>query len=120
MIRELIDLPENVVGLEAVGEVTADDYETVVIPLLDAAHERFERIRCLYHAGPEFAGFTLGGLLDDARTGLRHFAHVEKVAVVTDRDWVATATRALGFLVPGEVRVFPDSGLEEAKRWVIS
>ena len=34
MIRILEDLPKNVLGVEASGKVTDDDYEQVLIPAL--------------------------------------------------------------------------------------
>jgi hypothetical protein len=36
MIEVLEHMPDGVVGVEAVGEFTANDYETVVIPTFEA------------------------------------------------------------------------------------
>ena len=40
MIEVLEDMPEGVVGVEAVGEVTANDYETVLIPTFETGRGR--------------------------------------------------------------------------------
>lgn len=37
MIRLIDQLPDNVIGFEAVGEVRASDYDTVLDPAVDAA-----------------------------------------------------------------------------------
>ena len=42
----------------------------------------------------------------------------ERVAVVTDVDWIGSMIRAFGFAMPGEVRVFDDDDLEAAREWI--
>ena len=37
MLELIEDLPDGVVGLTAIGEVTAEDYETVAMPAIDRA-----------------------------------------------------------------------------------
>jgi hypothetical protein len=36
---------------------------------------------------------------------------------VTDKDWMRQGITALGWLIPGEIRVFEPTELEEAKAW---
>jgi hypothetical protein len=55
---------------------------------------------------------------DDARLGLRHLSGWEKIALVTDVEWLRTAVRVFAFAIPAEVRVFANSELAEATRWV--
>ena len=40
MIELIPDLPENVLGFSAKGEVTVEDYETVLIPAVEARIKR--------------------------------------------------------------------------------
>ena len=42
----------------------------------------------------------------------------ERIAVVTDVDWIRTATKAFGFAMPGEVRVFSNAELGAARDWL--
>jgi len=42
----------------------------------------------------------------------------EKVAVVTDVDWIANATRLFGFTMPRPVKVFSNKKIAEAALWV--
>jgi hypothetical protein len=51
MITVLTDLPDNVLGFEAKGEVTGDDYEQVLIPAVEKHLETAEKIRLLYVLG---------------------------------------------------------------------
>jgi hypothetical protein len=118
VIERIRDLPDDVLGFTAKGTVTAADYETALIPAVEAALARHPRVRLLYHLGREFSGFEAGALWDDAKVGLRHLGAWERIALVTDVDWIRVATKALGFAMPGQVRVFPDSQLAAAKAWL--
>jgi hypothetical protein len=112
------DLPDNVLGLRASGEVTGNDYTTVLVPALEEKLTRFKKARLLYVLGDEFKGYTGGAAWEDAKVGMKHFTAFERLAVVTDIDWIENATKAFGFMFPGEVRVFEDDDLEEARQWV--
>lgn len=119
MIKLMPELPSHVVGLVASGQVTAEDYETVVIPTVESVLKTHDKIRLLYYIGPEWTGFTAGAMWDDAKVGLAHRAAWEKVAVVTDVPWVHAGVKYFGFTIPGEVKLFGNDRLEEAKAWVV-
>jgi hypothetical protein len=49
---------------------------------------------------------------------VRHATSYERVAVVSDEDWIRPALRALSFLLPGKARGFRVRDLAEAKAWL--
>ena len=55
-----------------------------------------------------------------ADTGFRarHAMSFERVAVVSDEDWMRPALRALSVLLPGKARGFPVRDLAAAKAWL--
>jgi len=118
MIKIISDLPNNVLGFESSGTVTGEDYETVLIPAVEAKLEEFPKIRLLYHLGPDFISYDLKAAWDDAKVGLSHLTSWEKIAVVTDTEWVSSGVKVFGFVIPGEVRVFGNDELSAAKEWV--
>ncbi len=118
MIEMMTDLPENVIGFTAQGKVTAADYEQQLVPAVEAALARADKVRLLYHLGADFDGFEAGALWEDAKVGLSHMAAWERIALVTDVEWIRLATKALGFAMPGEVRVFSDAQLHAARDWL--
>ena len=118
MIEVMTDLPERVLGLKASGEVTAEDYRTVLVPAVEAQLTRHEKVRLLYVFGDEFKGYTGGAAWEDAKVGMKHLTSFERVAIVTDVDWIEKTIKAFGFAVPGEVRVFDDDDLEAARQWI--
>jgi hypothetical protein len=119
MLRIIDDLPETVLGVEAVGKVTADDYRDVLVPAVEARIARFAKVRLLYVLGSGFEGFSGGAAWQDAMLGMRHLTAFERVAVVTDSDWLAGAIRAFGFAMPAEVRTFDGDELDEARGWIV-
>ena len=118
MLEKISDLPENVLGFSAKGTVTADDYETVIIPAVEAMLSREGKVRFLYHLGEDFSGFEAAAMWDDTKLGLKHFSGWERVALVSDVEWVRWAVKAFGLAMPGHVRVFQNRDLAEAQRWV--
>jgi hypothetical protein len=118
MIEQIADLPENVLGFEAKGKVTDSDYQSVIIPAVEALFARRSKARFLYHLGEAFAGFEASAVWDDTRLGLKHLRGWERMAVVSDVEWVRAAVKIFGLAIPGPVRVFRNEELAEAKRWI--
>jgi len=118
MITAYDDVPDKVAAFRASGEVTAQDYETTLIPAVEDKLGRHKKISLLYHLGPDFGGFTAGAMWDDTRVGFGHLAAWDRIAMVSDVSWIRNMVHALGFVVPGTIRVFGNNQLAEAKRWV--
>lgn len=117
MIVIMGGLPENVLGVEAIGKVTDDDYERVLLPAVREKLDSEGKIRLMYVLGDEFDGWTLGAMWEDAKLGGSHLRDWEKVAVVTDEDWLKHMVKAFGWMIPGDVRVFRLEEVEAAKEW---
>jgi hypothetical protein len=112
-------MPAGTLGFEASGTVTAEDYETVLVPALAAAADAGP-IRLLYLLGDDLESYSAGALWSDTRLWADHRGSWERVAVVTDVDWVEKAVKAFGWMMPGEVRVFDDDEVDEAKLWLVT
>jgi hypothetical protein len=118
MVELIPGLPDNVLGMEAKGEVTGDDYEQVVMPAIERQLEANGKARVLYVLGPEFSGYSAAAMWDDAKVGMTHPFSWERIAVVTDHDSYRRLVKGFGFLIPGDVRVFGVAELEDAKAWI--
>jgi hypothetical protein len=118
MIKLLPNLPSKVVGIVASGRVTAGDYESVVFPAIESKVKEHAKIRILYQIGPEFSGFTAGAMWDDAKVGLAHLSAWEKIAVVTDVDWIRAAVGIFRFVIPCPVKMFSNGQFAEARDWI--
>jgi hypothetical protein len=118
MIERIEGLPDNVLGFRAKGEVTGTDYETVLIPAVEEALATRRKIRLLYHLGEDFTGFDAKAMWDDAKVGLQHLTAWERIAMVSDITWIRGMVKAFGFVMPAQVRIFRNSELEAALKWV--
>ena len=120
MIEEIQGLPGNVVGFSASGKVTGEDYETVLIPALAAAHEEHGKLRMLFNIGAEVEGFEAAAMWDDTKVGLKHFTHFEKVAIVSDDQRIIRSIKTVGFMMPGAIELFGTDKMEDAKNWILA
>ncbi len=96
-----------------------EDYHRTLIPEAERRIERHKALRVLLILGAEFEGMTPAAMWADAKLGLRYWADFGRVAVVTDVDWVEKAVRLFAPLFHHPVRVFPNSALDAAERWIV-
>lgn len=122
MIERIPDMPPGTLGFRAGGQVTAADITDVLLPPVHDAVARGVRLRVLVVLAPDLARIDPGALWEDlkaaADAAVRHRDAWERTAVATDHDWVRAAAGLLGWIAPGELRVF-DAGEEDAARaWI--
>ena len=118
MLRAITDMPPETIGFEAVGEVEDEDWEKVVEPVLRREMATGHKLRLLYLIGARAREVEGEAMRADVGFRARHATSFERVAVVSDEDWMRPALRALSFLLPGKARGFPVRDLEDAKAWL--
>ena len=118
MLRRMKDMPVGTIGFEAVGEVEDDDWEDTVEPVLREEIAEGRKVRLLYVLGPAARDVEGDAVKADTGFRARHAASFERVAVVSDEDWMRPALRALSVLLPGKAKGFPSRDLAEAKAWL--
>ena len=118
MLRQMTDMPAGTIGFEAVGEVDDDDWEETVEPVLRQEIAEGRPVRLLYVLGPRTREVEGDAMKADTGFRARHAESFDRVAVVSDEDWMRPALRALSFLLPGKARAFPVHELAAAKAWL--
>ena len=111
-------MPAGTLGFEAVGEVDDDDIEDVLGPALRQWTAERGKIRLLYLLGPRLKEYEGDAMSENAKFVARHPTVFERVAVVSDEDWLRPAIKALSLLLPGHAKAFPISELAAAKTWL--
>ena|SRR6478672_11037474 len=117
MITQIQDLPPNMVGFRAEGEVTKDDFE----PVFEAVKQSVDKtgkLNYLLFLDNSPADFTLGAWLQDALLGIKNITKWNRAAIVTDSNAVIDFTNAFSILMPGEFKGFHKSAMNEAVDWV--
>jgi len=118
MIKIINDLPSNVLGISAEGEVSGKDYETILIPAIEEKLKTNKKISFLYYLGDNFTKFDMAAMFDDAKVGMKHLFVWDKIAMVSNHHVLNSTLKFFGYMIPCEVRVFKNEELEEAKKWV--
>lgn len=117
MIELIKPTAGNLVAIRTSGEVTADDYEEVLIPALKEVLAAHPKARVLYQVEAD-SHFTAGAIWDDTSFGLGHLFSFERIAVVSGVDWINNSVKALSFMMPFQVRVFGPDELQTAMDWL--
>jgi SpoIIAA-like len=118
MLEILADFPDNVVAAAAHGIVTKQDYQDTLVPRVELTLKRYAKIRCYYELGTQFSKMEPGAMWEDFKIGAGHLSRWERVAIVSDIEWIKHATNVFRFLMPGEVRVFATSEAASAREWI--
>ena len=118
MIEILANFPDNVVAASARGVVSRRDYQDILVPRVELTLKRHTKIRCYYELGREFTSMEAGAMWEDFKIGVGHLSCWERVAVVTDVDWIRHAVCVFRFLMPAEVQVFAVSEAPAAREWI--
>ncbi|MBO2453440.1 STAS/SEC14 domain-containing protein [Actinomadura barringtoniae] len=117
MIRMLDGMPAGVLGIEAVGKLTAEDYTGTLAPALDAAIKESGKVRIVIVFRGEFEGMEPGAAWQDLKMGVRDWNAWERIALVTDHAWMKDGLRLFAWAVPGEARAFGLADQEAAVIW---
>ena len=91
MLRAMRGMPVGTFGFEAIGSVDDDDWEKTVEPALRREIAEGRKVRMLYLLGPEARDVDGDALMADAGFRARHASSFERVAVVSDEDWLRPA-----------------------------
>jgi hypothetical protein len=118
MLRRMTDMPAGTIGFEAIGEVEDDDWERAVEPVLREEMADGRKIRLLYLLGPQARDVEGDAMKADTGFRARHAQSFDRVAVVSDEDWMRPALRGLSFLLPGKAKGFLVRELAAAKTWL--
>ena len=119
MIRVMGQMPIGTIGFEATGKVTKEDYEDGAGP----------RCHGGVGAGPRSAAVRARRGLRVLLTGRHVVRHEtvggppeswERVAVVTDVDWVENGIKAFSWLMHGKIKVFDEDDVDKAKLWLVT
>lgn len=107
--------PDGVLLIAADGLLTTEDYAEFV--------PRFEQLArpsnpILIELGPNFTGWSLGGLWRDLKFDTRHGEQFGRMAVVGDKKWEQWGVELSNPIFPGEMRFFERGEEGRAEDWL--
>ncbi len=117
----VIVLPESegkILGVRLIGKLTENDYEKLIIPKLEAVINLHGAARFLFLMDDDFHGWETAALWEYARFGFRQKDRFERIAAVGGPIRLKQWMKLKDHFVPGQIRVFAVSELEQAWDWV--
>jgi hypothetical protein len=118
MLQFINDLPENVVGIHAVGEVTKQELDTVLVPRIDDLVKKQGEINYLLVLDTDVQNFTAGAWWNDIKVGIKNFTKWNKIAIVSNQKGVEWFSDLFRFFIPGKSKGFALNELDEAVKWI--
>src|SRR4029450_10945417 len=92
-------------GIRVSGRLLGDDLREFR-PAMEEMLKTGE-IRIVEGTASDYEGFGPGGLVEDLKLGfgalVHHHSAFKRIAVVSDKEWVAHTLHALAWMVPGEL-----------------
>jgi len=77
-------------------------------------------VRLFLDYGEGFEGYDTSAIFADSTFGAGNLGTFERVAIVTDADWLRRAIHLFGGLIPGDVRLFSTAEGLDARGWIAS
>lgn len=118
MVELLKGFPPHVAAYKALGTVSKDEYEQVVMARVDEVAAEYGKINFLVLLETDIGNYSFGAFIDYLKVSFEHFSKWNRMAIVTDQHWVEKAYEILSLLVHGEIKGYELKQFEEAKKWV--
>ena len=118
MLKKIDLTCKNCLGFEVTGNVTGADYEDIMIPEIEKKLKDYSKIGFLYHIWDDFEKYEAKAIFDDTKVGFQHIRAFERIAVVTNLNWVSNGIHIFSVIFPGKIKIFKNDELEAAKEWI--
>lgn len=100
----------------ATGKFEKRDYETFV-PAAEKLIKEHEKIRVLF-VMHDFHGWTASAAWEDFKFDLKHFNHIERLAIVGEAKWEKGMATFCRPFTTAKIKYFDRSQLNAARQWI--
>jgi len=98
------------------GKLTKEAYEDFV-PTTEAAIKKHGKVRILI-VMHDFHGWDAGALWEDIKFDVKHFAHIERLAIVGESKWEHGMAIFCRPFTTAKIKYFDVQDLEKARTWI--
>jgi hypothetical protein len=105
-------------AVRVAGKLTREDYATFV-PEFERLVKLHGKIRVLFEMA-DFHGWKAATLWEDIKFEFKHFADIERLAMVGDKKWEKGMSLFCKPFTTAKIRYFDHARMDEAKAWVES
>ena len=118
MIYAIENLPTNMVGFKAIGNITENDFSKIVIPTVKVLIDKTDKLNYLLVLDTSIKNFSKEAWFENAMMGMKNLTKWNRAAIVSDVTAIKVFTNIFSVLMPGEFKVFEHSQLQDAIDWV--
>ena len=106
----------KILALVISDKLTKEDYQQFV-PAVERLIKKHKKIRvlCQMH---DFHGWQMSALWEDIKFDVKHFADIERLALVGHSKWEAGMAVFCKPFTLAKIRYFDESKLAEAQEWI--
>ncbi len=113
----LTKAPANkVLTIHLTGKLQKKDYSEF-LPGVEEAIKEFGKVRILVDMH-DFHGWSLGAIWEDLKFDVKHFRHIERLAMVGEKKWEKWMATFCRPFTSAEIRYFGQDQMEEARIWI--
>ena len=98
------------------GKLVHEDYQHFV-PEFERLIKQHGKLRLLFEM-VDFHGWEPGAAWDDLKLGVKHYADLERIAMVGDKQWEKAMSLFCKPFTTAEVRYFDIARAAEARAWI--
>ncbi len=102
--------------VEVSGKLRQEDYRQFV-PEFEGLIQKHGKLRVLF-VMKDFHGWEPAALWEDIKFDARHFADLERIAMVGDKAWEKAMSLFCRPFTTAKVRYFDQSAITEARTWL--
>jgi hypothetical protein len=108
---------KSLIELEVKGDLTKEDYDRLEEAIVEKLKES-EKVNILGRI-TELSGMTAEAILADFKLLVKHYSSIEKMAVVSSKEWVEWVSK-LGAVLPVEIKYFDVDESDLARNWLMN
>lgn len=102
--------------VRATGKLRHEDYQFFG-PKFEQMIAQHGKIRLLFEM-VDFHGWEAAAVWDDIKLDLKHFSHLERLAMVGDKQWEKGMSLFCRPFTTAQVRYFDRAKVDDARRWL--
>ena len=106
----------KILEVQVAGKLTGRDYRRFV-PEFERVIKQHGKVRILFDMA-EFHGWNMAALWDDIKFDLKHFAAIERLAMVGDKKWQKWMSKFCRPFTTAAIRYFDMAAVERARSWL--
>ena len=106
----------NIIEINATGKLTKEAYEQFV-PLTENIVNEHGKVRILFIMH-DFHGWSACAAWEDFKFDLKHFRHIERLAIVGETKWESGMSMFCQPFTTAKIQYFDHAEIDQAREWI--